>query len=161
MNDGIRFSELLAYNEHETALWKDWFRKHPQALDSPCDIAGGETVRDLVFHIFVVELHFAHMAASLPKPDYASIPHATLDELFAVSENAAVKLRRFLEGAEPEQWNEQLPLGFRDVKASRRKMLAQAFLHGVHHRGQLAVMLRQQGFKDSWVHDILLTNALE
>lgn len=61
----------------------------------------------------------------------------------------------------PETLAESLPLGFRDVKATRRKMLAQAFLHGVHHRGQLAVILRQQGFKDLWVHDIVLTNALE
>lgn len=161
MTEGIRFSELLAYNRLETARWKEWFGNHPEALDAPCDIAGGKTVRDLPFHIFFVELHFAHMVLSLPKPDYAALPRATLDELFAVSEEAARKTNEFLGRATPEEWTESLPLGFRDVKASRRKMLAQAFLHGIHHRGQLAVILRQQGFKEPWVHDIVLSNALD
>jgi uncharacterized damage-inducible protein DinB len=161
MIDGIRFSELLAYNQLETARWKEWFRNHPEAFDAACDIAGGTTVKDLLFHVFFVELHFAHKVLSLPKPEYKAVPRATLDELFSVSEQAAHKTKQFLESSAPEAWAEALPLGFRDVKATRRKMLAQAFLHGVHHRGQLAVILRQQGFKDLWVHDIVLTNALE
>ena len=160
MTDGIRFSELLAYNRLETARWKEWFRNHPHALDAPCDIAGGKTVKDLLFHVFFVELHFAHMAGSLPKPDHNLLPRATLDELFGVSEDATRKTEQFLSSATSSEWDETIPLGFRDAKATRRKMLAQAFLHGVHHRGQLAVILRQQGFKDLWVHDIVITNAL-
>lgn len=161
MTEGIRFSEFLAYNRQETARWKEWFGKHPAALDAPCDVAGGKTVRDLLFHVFFVELHFAHKALSLPRPDYTVIPRATLEELFAVSEVAAGKIEQFLDRATSEQWAELLPLGFGDVKASRRKMLAQAFWHGVHHRGQLAVILRQQGFPEGWVHDIVVSNALE
>jgi len=161
VTDGIRFSELLAYNQLETARWKEWFRNHPDALDVPCDTAGGKTVRDLLFHVFFVELHFAQMVLSLSKPDHNLLPRATLDELFGISEDAARKTEHFLSRGTPEEWIEPLPLGFRDVKASRRKMLAQAFLHGIHHRGQLAMILRQQGFKDLWVHDIVITNALE
>lgn len=161
MTDGIRFSELLAYNRLETARWKEWFQNHPDALDAPCDIAGGKSVKDLLFHVFFVELHFAHMVLSLPKPDHNVLPRTTLDELFGVSEDAARKTQQFLSRGTTQEWSESLPLGFRDVKASRRKMLAQAFLHGVHHRGQLAMILRQLGFKDLWVHDIVITNALE
>ena len=161
MNDGIKFSELLAYNQQETAHWKDWFAKHPEALTAPCDIAGGQTVADVLLHIFAVELTFAHLVLTVPRPDFATLPHATLDELFGISENAAGKIRYFLNNAQPDQWTEKLSLGPRDIKASRRKMLAQAFLHSVHHRGQLAAHLRQQGFKDAWVHDILLSSALE
>jgi len=161
VNEGIRFSELLAYTEQETARWKAWFQAHPEALQAPCDISGSTTVKDLLFHVFFVELHFAHAVLSLPKPDYNTIPRASLDELFAVSQEAAGKMRRFLERSAPGEWADPLPIGFRDIKATRRKMLAQAFLHGVHHRGQLAAMLRQQGFKDLWIHDILMTNAME
>jgi uncharacterized damage-inducible protein DinB len=161
MNDGIRFSELLAYNEEETARWKEWFRNHPEALDAPCDIARGKTVADLVFHIFVVELNFAHLVMALPRPDFGSLPHATLDELFGISEEAARKIHQFLDGSQPQGWDEVLPLGFREIKATRRKMLAQAFLHGVNHRGQLAAHLRQRGFKDEWIHDILMSTALQ
>ena len=161
MNDGIRFSELLAYNQQETARWKDWFRSHPEALAAPCDIARGKTVADLLFHIFLVELNFAHFVLALPRPDFNSLPRATLDELFGISEDAGRKIRQFLDSSKPEQWSEPLPLGSRDLKATRRKMLAQAFLHGVHHRGQLAAHLRQLGFKDEWVHDILLSTVLE
>jgi uncharacterized damage-inducible protein DinB len=40
-------------------------------------------------------------------------------------------------------------------------MVAQAFLHGIHHRGQLATFLRQQGLDGMWVHDLILTNVME
>jgi len=116
--EGIRFSELLEYTRQETARWKDWFRSHPDALDIPCDIAGGKTVRDLLFHIFVVELHFAHRILSLPKPDHNLLPRATLDELFGVSEEAAGKTEQFLSRGTPQEWTEQISLGFRDAKAS-------------------------------------------
>ncbi len=47
------------------------------------------------------------------------------------------------------------------MKVSPRKMLIQAILHGVHHRGQLATFLRQQGFKQDWTHDIILSSVVE
>jgi uncharacterized damage-inducible protein DinB len=52
-------------------------------------------------------------------------------------------------------------LGFSDLKASRRKMVAQAVLHGIHHRGQLATFLRQQGLKQDWIHDFILSKVIE
>lgn len=161
MNEGIRFSELLSYNQLETSRWKDWFRAHPAALDAPCDIAGGKTVSDLLFHIFAVELSFAHSILGLPKPVFNSLPHATLDELFEINQDAARKIQNFLDDSKPEQWSDPVSIGFREVKATPRKMLAQAFLHGVQHRGQLAVILRQQGFKDPWVHDIVMTDVMK
>jgi len=40
-------------------------------------------------------------------------------------------------------------------------MMMQAIWHSVNHRGQLATFLRQQGFKQDWIHDFLLSNAME
>ncbi|MBZ5654584.1 MAG: hypothetical protein LAO56_04810 [Acidobacteriia bacterium] len=159
MNDGIRFSELLAYTAEENRRWKEWFQKHPQAMEVPCDIAG-PTVHHLLLHIFTADLLFAHRLLGLAPPDFKPLPHATIDELFAIGEGAAEKMSQFMERARSEDWNELVPLGSRDLKPSKRKMMAQAELHGVHHRAQLATLLRQQGYKQDWIHDILLSDAM-
>lgn len=36
----------------------------------------------------------------------------------------------------------------------------QAIVHSIHHRGQLATFLRQQGFK-TWTHDFLMSSVIE
>jgi len=38
--------------------------------------------------------------------------------------------------------------------------MAQVELHGVHHRAQLATLLRQQGYKQDWIHDIVLSDVM-
>ena len=159
MDPGVRFSELLAYNEYETVRWKNFFEKHSAALDLSFDVAG--TVRDLVVHVFQTELFFASLLNGNAKPEFDRLPSATLEELFAIHADAAVKFQQALATLTTEQWDEVLPLGFRDFKASRRKMLLQAMLHGVHHRAQLATFLRQQGFKQDWIHDILMSSAMQ
>jgi hypothetical protein len=52
MDPGVRFTELLAYNEEETIRWKQFFQEHSAAVDLPCDVASAGTVRNLVLHIF-------------------------------------------------------------------------------------------------------------
>jgi uncharacterized damage-inducible protein DinB len=160
MNDGIRFSELLAYTAEENRRWKQWFREHPQAMDLPCDIAGSPTVHNLLLHIFTVDLFYAHRLLALAPPDFKTLPHATVDGLFVIGEEAVEKLRQFMTGATAEDWNELLPLGFVDRKASKRKIMTQVALHGVHHRAQLATLLRQQGYKQDWTHDIVLSDVM-
>jgi uncharacterized damage-inducible protein DinB len=40
-------------------------------------------------------------------------------------------------------------------------MVAQALLHGVHHRAQLATFLRQEGFGGLWMHDLIASDVME
>lgn len=160
MNDGVRFSELLAYTAEENRRWKEWFRAHPQAMDVPCDIAGSPTVHNLFLHIFTVDLYYAHRLLALDQLDYKSLPHATIEELFAIGEQAAEKLHQFLNRASAEDWDEIIPLGFLDREASKRKIMAQVALHGVHHRAQLASLLRQRGYKQDWMHDFVLSDVI-
>ena len=61
------FSELLAYNEEETRRWKEWFAQNPTALELPLDIADASNVRGLLLHIFLVEVHFAHIILGLDR----------------------------------------------------------------------------------------------
>jgi uncharacterized damage-inducible protein DinB len=160
MDPGIRFADLLAYNADETSHWKRWFADHPTALDLACDVAGAGTVRQLMIHVFTTELFFANHVQGLPRVDFEQLVGGTLDELFAINEEAHRKFQEFLERATNEDWAQVVPLGFRDFKASRRKMVMQAMVHSIHHRGQLATFLRQQGFK-TWTHDFLMSSVIE
>lgn len=161
MDPGIPFADLLAYNTDENEHWQRWFAEHRAVLDLPCDVAGAGTVRKLLLHIFATELFFANRVLDHPKPDYENLPHGSLEELFAISKDAQDKFNEFLAKAKPEEWAVPIPLGFRDFKASKRKMLTQAVLHSVHHRAQLATFLRQQGFQQDWTHDFILSKVME
>jgi uncharacterized damage-inducible protein DinB len=44
------------------------------------------------------------------------------------------------------------------VSASKYKIASNVFLHGIRHWGQVATVLRQNGFTDQWPHDMLLSN---
>jgi uncharacterized damage-inducible protein DinB len=161
MDPGLPFESLLAYNADETAHWKRWFIENPAAVDLACDVAGAGSVRKLLLHIFATELFFADRVLDMPKADYDNLPHDTLDELFAIHESAHQKFQEFLAKATMDEWSRPVSLGFRDFKASKRKMVAQAIWHGINHRGQLTTFLRQQGFKTGWTHDILASKAMQ
>jgi uncharacterized damage-inducible protein DinB len=161
MDPGISFADLLAYNADENEHWRRWFREHEAALDLACDVAGAGTVRKLLLHIFATELFFANRVLEEAKADYDNLPHATLDELFDISATAHRKFGEFLNKATLEEWRTPVSLGFRDFKASKRKMLMQTVMHSIHHRGQLATFLRQQGFKQDWTHDFLMSGVME
>lgn len=161
MDAGITFEELLAYTEEETLRWKRWFTERPDALDRACDVAGAGTVHNLLVHIFATELVFAHRVLDLPAIDPQKLPSATLEEFFAIGDDARRKFREFFAKAQEKDWHEVRALGFRDFKASKRKMVAQAMWHGINHRGQLATFLRQQGYDGLWIHDIHLSKAMQ
>jgi uncharacterized damage-inducible protein DinB len=161
MDAGIRFGELLEYEERETKRWKEWFAAHPEALERRCDIASAGTVRGLLAHMFATELHFAHAVLDLPEPDWGKLRGQGLDPLFEVAEETRGKLQEFVAEAQPGDWAAVKELGSGKLKASKRKMVAQALLHGVHHRAQLATFLRQEGLGELWVHDLIASDVME
>jgi uncharacterized damage-inducible protein DinB len=161
MDPGISFEILLNYNTTENERWKGWFARNAAALDLPCDVAGAGTVRKVLLHIFATELVFACLVLDQARPDFENLQPETLDELFAISADARAKYDQFLLKATPEDWTTPHPMGFRDLKTSKAKMIMQAMWHSVNHRGQLATFLRQHGLKQDWIHDFLLSNAME
>ena len=160
MDPGISFADLLAYNADETKHWLQWFVEHSATLDLPCDVAGTGSVRKLLLHILATELFFGNRVLDQPRLEYHKLPHGTLDELFAIHAEAHSKFQEFLAKATPEDWSNLVSLGLRDFKASKRKIVAQAVLHSVHHHGQLATFLRQQGFKQDWTHDFIVSKVM-
>ena len=168
MNDGIRFSELLEYNAEETGRWKNWFAAHPSALDLTIDIAEAGTVRRLLGHIFLVELHYSEAVLG-NATDFAALQKKIdglraddIDGLFALSDEAARNFHHFLSNATAADYETVQEFGRRvKVKASKRKLITQALTHSMRHWAQLATGLRQQGMKADWVHDFLLSRAME
>jgi uncharacterized damage-inducible protein DinB len=159
MTDGIQFSELLDYLRGENRRWAEFFSRHPQALDLPLDIAGD--VGKLILHIFAVELFFANAVSGKPPLDGEKFRSSSLDDLFGISQRAADIYRDFFAKAKPEDWAEVIRVGAREWKASRRKMVAQAFTHSIRHWAQIATYLRQQGLKQEWNHDLLTSEAMK
>jgi len=159
MTDGIQFSELLDYAEEESERWKQFFNRHPKALDLPLDIAGN--VRRLVLHIFAVELYFANAVLGLERVNPEKLPTEPLDELFDIGEQAARKYHEFFAKAKPGDWTELVDLGRVSLKASKRKLVAQALTHSIRQWAQIATFLRQQGLKQEWTHDFLLSKAMQ
>lgn len=160
MDSAITFTEMLRYSEQETARWREWFGVHPEALEVAFPIANANNVRGLLSHIFVVELLFANAVLDRPRLSWQQMQALTEVDLFKVNEDAVQMFREFIASATEEDWNEIKDVGFGGIKASKRKMIAQALLHGVQHRGQLATHLRQHGFGDMWPHDFILTNVI-
>lgn len=160
MDDAVQFAELLAYTTEETTRWRQFFEKNPAALDVACDIAGTGSIRKLLAHVFFAELHFARLIQGEPRADFDKLPANSVEELFAIHSEAVRRFQEFLKTGAAGRWNEVLPLGFRDLRASRRKMFVQAMLHGVAHRAQLATVLRQNGLKQDWIHDFILSGAM-
>jgi uncharacterized damage-inducible protein DinB len=161
MDPGIAFTDLLAYNAEENDHWKRWFVENPAALNLDCDVAGAGSVRNLLHHIFATELFFAIRVLENVRMDNKDLPHETLEELFSISQTAHEKFSEYIAKASLEEWTTPIPLGFREVRASKRKMVMQAIMHSIHHRGQLATFLRQQGFKQNWVHDFIMSQVME
>ena len=67
---GLSFGELLDYSAEESNHWRDFFTRHPGALDVPCDIAGTKTVRELVLHIVAVQIRYAERLLNMPITEY-------------------------------------------------------------------------------------------
>ena len=159
MNVGISFAELLDYTDDETRRWKEFFRAHPAALDVPTDVRGVRNARELVIHIFEAEQVFGCSVVGEPRPDFAKFPKATLDEIFAIGEDARRRMREFVTHASEQQVSEMQPFGPAG-QVSRRKLLAQALTHGMRHWAQMATDLRRAGYPTDWVHDIVMSKAM-
>ncbi len=151
-------TELLAWLERTSAGWRDLLTAHPEALDFPCDVREGETVRDLVHHIVAVELRYAERLKGLPASEYDALPRTDTAALYATHDRAMALLGEVLED-EHVPWEEELEFVTRSagtLRASRRVVLVHLMMHSIRHYAQLAMLVRQGGVKPGWGMDYLL-----
>jgi len=159
MSHGCSLEDMLQYAELETGRWKQFFASNPELLDLPTDVAGAGTVRALLIHIFSAELYFGNAVQGVQQPDFDALDDKSVDEIFALGEEARGKFRGFLAGASDQDLDTKVSAG--PYRPSKRKMIIHAIIHGVRHWAQLATSLRAQGHKQTWQHDFLLSSAME
>lgn len=162
---GITFTELLRFDEQETDRWHEFLNKQGQAvLDINIDLAGGDTVRDLLLHIFAVELKYAERVSGGALTQAADLPRRSIDEIFSIATTAQQKLKAYLQTASEADLNEKITfptVSAGEQTASRRKVLAHALFHSLRHWAQLTTEMRRHGYKTNWHHDFLFTDAFQ
>jgi uncharacterized damage-inducible protein DinB len=105
ISSSVSFDALLRYNELETARWREWFSKQPDAV---LEVAAGDpamemrTGRDLLFHILIVEWVYAKVLhGETWEDEWQKFDRAPREGTFAIAEVAQPKLRAFAESATP------------------------------------------------------------
>ncbi|HEX2329958.1 MAG TPA: DinB family protein [Candidatus Angelobacter sp.] len=155
---GVSFRELFLYNDHLAGRWISYFRQNPGAIDVEI---GGQTgkLRNLVAHIFEVEIYFADRVLD-SGAGHTKLDPADLDALQQRHESSHKQLLKFVETADADTLAGRQDFG--PVKGvTVRKMLTQAALHSVHHWAQVAMAVRQAGFPTDKPQDIIITDAME
>ena len=159
---GISFHELLSYAEGENRRWRSWFKQHPEALAVEAGIADAQNIYELVMHISSVQMRLAQLCAG-EAMGAAQLRALNIEQAFELAERGTARLREVLENSTQEQLEEILsfPDDEKSVPASRRKLMADAFLHGVRHWAQIATALRKAGYPQTWPHDLLYSEAMK
>jgi len=164
--NGVGFTELMRYTDVETTKWRTFLSSvGPSVLDVPIDTAGQKDVRGVLLHIFAVELRYSErLLEKTEVTAYEQLPTGSLDELFGIYRRARENFETWL--ANTHEQDLAKVLTFKTItagtlSASKRKILIHALLHGVRHWAQMANTLRIRGHKQDWMHDFLMTDAME
>jgi uncharacterized damage-inducible protein DinB len=165
---GVPFDILLSYNEQETTRWREWFSKQPETvLQIPAGDPAKEmgTVRDLIFHILIVEWVYAKVLSGEPwENERQKFDRTTVAGIFAVAAEAQPKLRAFAESANDDQLAQRYKMtarGGQTVAGSGRKFLTHIVLHSARHWAQVAMLLRKEGYATDWQHDFIFSDVIE
>ena len=141
--------------------WRDWFLEHPKAWAIPFATGRMATIGGLVLHIFGVELRYAQRLLDQEVTAWEEFRQTSIDEVFELGDNARGQLVHFLTTAPEKDLDRVLTfqtLTAGTISASKYKIASNIFLHDIRHWGQIATVLRQNGFVDQWPHDMLLSD---
>lgn len=156
----LGFNALLELTSTEHHRWHEWFLSHPGAWSLAFDDDRGASIGALARHIFAVELRYAQRLRNEPVTGWDDFTQTTIDEVFELGEYARGQVVQFLTSAPETELDKVLTfetLTAGTVTASKHKIASNIFLHDIRHWGQIATVLRQNGFADQWPHDMLLS----
>ncbi len=157
----ITYKVLLEVTSAEHHRWRDWFVEHPKAWVVPFATGRMATIGGVVLHIFGVELRYAQRLLDQEVTAWEEFRQTSIDEVFELGDNARGQLVHFLTTAPEKELDRVLTfqtLTAGTISASKYKIASNIFLHGIRHWGQIATVLRQNGFVDQWPHDMLLSD---
>jgi uncharacterized damage-inducible protein DinB len=162
--EGVTFRELLAYTDAETERWHEWLREQgPEVLEVRIGEEGRETVRDVIGHVFGVELRYAQRLLGRPVTGFEQMDTTTLDALWRIHHTSRSTLRAYLDRGLTSERERQMTFETRSLGMltySAHKVTVHALLHGIRHWAQIATALRQAGHLQPWQHDWLLCDAV-
>ncbi|MGH7487504.1 MAG: DinB family protein [Gemmatimonadaceae bacterium] len=156
----LSYETLLELTSAEHHRWHDWFTEHPKAWAVPFATGRMATIGGVVTHIFAVELRYAQRLLDQDVTEWEEFRQTSIEDVFGLGDDARGLLVQFLTTAAEAELDRVLT--FRTftaglVTASKYKIASNVFLHGIRHWGQIATVLRQNGFADQWSHDMLLS----
>jgi uncharacterized damage-inducible protein DinB len=158
----LSYKSLLEFTSQEHHRWREWFASHPSAWEIPFASGRMATVGLVVLHIFRVELRYAQRLHGEAVTEWEGFPQRSIDDVFELGDNARAHLVDFLTTAPESELDRVLTfmtVTAGEVTASKHKIASNVFLHGIRHWGQIATVLRQNGFADQWPHDFLLSSV--
>lgn len=158
----LSYETLLEFTSNEQHRWREWFGAHSEAWRVPFATGRMATVGQVVLHIFVVERRYAERLLDLPVTDWDQFGQTSVDDVFDLGDDARAQLVHFLTTAPESELDRVLTfqtLTAGTVTASKHKIASNVFLHGIRHWGQIATVLRQNGFTEQWPHDLLLSEV--
>jgi uncharacterized damage-inducible protein DinB len=156
----LGYKALLELTSTEHHRWHEWFAEHPEAWALAFATERMATVGGVVLHIFAVELRYTQRLLEQRVTGWEEFTQSTVDEVFALGENARAQLVQFLTAASDEEFDKVLTfqtLTAGTVTANKHKIASNIFLHDIRHWAQIATVLRQNGYVDQWPHDLLLS----
>lgn len=157
----LSYKTLLELTSTEHHRWRDWFGEHPEAWSVPFATGRMATIGAVVLHIFAVELRYSQRLLDQEVTTWDEFGQSSIEEVFDLGDNARGQLVHFLTTAPEKELDRVLTfqtLTAGTVSASKHKIASNVFLHDIRHWGQIATVLRQNGFSDQWPHDLLLTS---
>ena len=157
----LTYKVLLEVTSAEHHRWRDWFVEHPKAWVVPFATGRMATIGGVVLHIFGVELRYAQRLLDQEVTAWEEFRQTSIDEVFELGDNARGQFVHFLTTAPEKELDRVLTfqtLTAGTISASKYKIASNIFLHGIRHWGQIATVLRQNGFVDQWPHDMLLSD---
>jgi uncharacterized damage-inducible protein DinB len=159
---GISFEDLLRYEEEQLERWREFFRRRPHLLN--LDASASDTIADVLFHTFTAEYRSAQRLLGESMTPDSELHRGSIDELFAIAAEAHRKVRQFLAGASTVSIEElrtfpSPTLG--EFTATPRKLLMHALIHSVRHWAQVARILRENGQRSDFSHDVLFSKVIQ
>jgi uncharacterized damage-inducible protein DinB len=158
----LGYGTLLELTSTEHHRWRDWFAEHPAAWAVPFATGRMATIGGVVLHIFGVELRYTQRLLDQEATSWEEIRQTSIEEVFELGDDARGQLVHFLTTAPEKELDRVLTfqtLTAGTVSASKHKIASNIFLHDIRHWGQIATVLRQNGFTDQWPHDLLLSRV--
>lgn len=159
---GISFEDLLRYEEEQLEKWRELFTKRPHLLQ--LEASPTENVAGVLFHIFVAEHHSAQRLLGEMMTPKNEFRQTTVDELFAIATQAHAKMRQFLarqDSVSMEELRTYPSHTLGEFSATPKKLLMHALIHAIRHWAQVARVLRENGQRTDFSHDVLFSKAIQ